>query len=319
MLVGVVLLFLTRAWARVGRGRYVLMTFALTLMGFGVVLVARTRLALVPVAILVTALGAPFVVARLQDLGLSARQYFAFLLVPFYGFPYLSFRLVFSPGRSGAAEAPTSAPVPPEGGASGADSAAGYPVTAVALAATLLAATGGYWWLRAGAAARDAGPALPETRPAPSVVAVASPPRPASPAAPAAPPDSTAGAGPPAVPATIPPGAKLSATVRSEAPAVDGTLDPQIVASVVKSRLGGLRACHQRALDRSRRVLSGRMVVHWTITGTGAVSGIDLETDTVGDAEMAGCVKALVAGWRFPRPADGSVEVAFPFVFQPSQ
>jgi len=111
---------------------------------------------------------------------------------------------------------------------------------------------------------------------------------------------------------------KVSGVVKSEAPAVDGELDPNMVAKEVKSRLGAIKACYERALKRNPN-LSGKVVIHWTITQAGTVSGVDVETDTLGDAEVASCIKSLVARWRFPAPAGGSVEVSFPFVFQSSQ
>jgi hypothetical protein len=111
---------------------------------------------------------------------------------------------------------------------------------------------------------------------------------------------------------------KVSGSVRSEAPAVDGELDPAMVAKEVRSRLGAIKACYERALKRNP-TLSGKVVIHWTITQAGTVSGVDVEQDTLGDAEVASCMKALVARWRFPAPAGGSVDVSFPFVFQSSQ
>jgi outer membrane biosynthesis protein TonB len=111
---------------------------------------------------------------------------------------------------------------------------------------------------------------------------------------------------------------KVSGSVKSEAPAVDGELDPAMVAKEVRSRLGAIKACYERALKRNP-TLSGKVVIHWTITQAGTVSGVDVEQDTLGDAEVASCIKALVARWRFPAPAGGSVDVSFPFVFQSSQ
>jgi len=111
---------------------------------------------------------------------------------------------------------------------------------------------------------------------------------------------------------------RVSGVVKSEAPAVDGELDPGIVSKEVRSRLGAIKACYERALKRNPS-LSGKVVVHWTITAAGTVSGIDVESDTMGDSEVASCIKSLVARWRFPAPAGGSVEVSFPFVFQASQ
>jgi outer membrane biosynthesis protein TonB len=111
---------------------------------------------------------------------------------------------------------------------------------------------------------------------------------------------------------------KVSGVVKSEAPAVDGELDPNMVAKEVKSRLGAIKACYERALKRNPN-LSGKVVIHWTITQAGTVSGVDVEQDTLGDAEVASCIKSLIARWRFPAPSGGSVDVSFPFVFQSSQ
>jgi outer membrane biosynthesis protein TonB len=111
---------------------------------------------------------------------------------------------------------------------------------------------------------------------------------------------------------------KVSGVVKSEAPAVDGELDPAMVAKEVRSRLGAIKACYERALKRNPN-LSGKVVIHWTITQAGTVSGVDVEQDTLGDAEVASCIKSLVARWRFPAPSGGSVDVSFPFVFQSSQ
>jgi outer membrane biosynthesis protein TonB len=111
---------------------------------------------------------------------------------------------------------------------------------------------------------------------------------------------------------------RVSGIVKSEAPAVDGQLDPGLVAKEVRSRLGAIKACYERALKRNP-TLSGKVVIHWTITAAGTVSGVDIEQDTLGDAEVGSCIKSLIARWRFPTPAGGSVEVSFPFVFQASQ
>jgi outer membrane biosynthesis protein TonB len=110
----------------------------------------------------------------------------------------------------------------------------------------------------------------------------------------------------------------VKAAIKTEAPAVDGELDPSMVAKEVKSRLGAIKACYERALKRNPN-LSGKVVIHWTITQAGTVSGVDVEQDTLGDAEVASCIKSLVARWRFPAPSGGSVDVSFPFVFQSSQ
>ena len=111
----------------------------------------------------------------------------------------------------------------------------------------------------------------------------------------------------------------LEGSVPREAitPSVDGELDPSVVSKEVKRRLGAIKACYERALKRNPS-LSGKVVVFWTITEAGTVSGLDIEQDTLGDPEVSNCIKALVKGWRFPRPSGGSVDVSFPFLFQSS-
>jgi TonB family protein len=111
---------------------------------------------------------------------------------------------------------------------------------------------------------------------------------------------------------------KVTAVVKSEAPAVDGQLDPNIVVREVRARMSAIKACYERALKRNPN-LSGKVVVRWTITAAGTVSGVDIDQDSLGDSEVTNCIKGLVARWRFPAPSGGSVEVSFPFVFQASQ
>src|ERR1700690_3998121 len=100
---------------------------------------------------------------------------------------------------------------------------------------------------------------------------------------------------------------KVSGVVRSEAPAVDGELDPAMVAKEVRTRLGAIKACYERGLKRNPN-LSGKIVINWTITQAGPVSGVDDEQDTLGVAEVARLIKSLTERWRFPAPSGGSVE-----------
>jgi outer membrane biosynthesis protein TonB len=111
---------------------------------------------------------------------------------------------------------------------------------------------------------------------------------------------------------------KVSGVVKSEAPAVDGELDPALVSKEVRARIGAVKACYERALKRNPN-LSGKVKVRWTITPAGTVSGIEIDEDSLGDAEVSSCIKGLVARWRFPAPSGGAVDVVFPFVFQASQ
>jgi len=111
---------------------------------------------------------------------------------------------------------------------------------------------------------------------------------------------------------------RVSGVVRSEAPSVDGTLDPSLVSKEVRARIGAIKACYDRALKRNPN-LSGKVKIRWTITAAGTVSAVEVEEDSMGDAEVSSCIKGLVSRWRFPAPSGGSVDVVYPFVFQASQ
>lgn len=111
---------------------------------------------------------------------------------------------------------------------------------------------------------------------------------------------------------------RITGIVKSEAPAVDGELDPSLVSKEVRTRIGAIKACYERALKRNPS-LSGKVKVRWTITAAGTVSSVEIEEDSMGDSEVSSCIKGLVSRWRFPAPSGGSVEVVYPFVFQASQ
>ena len=111
---------------------------------------------------------------------------------------------------------------------------------------------------------------------------------------------------------------RITGIVRSEAPAVDGELDPSLVSKEVRTRIGAIKACYERALKRNPN-LSGKVKVRWTITAAGTVSAVEIEEDSMGDSEVSSCIKGLVSRWRFPAPSGGSVDVVYPFVFQSSQ
>ncbi len=108
--------------------------------------------------------------------------------------------------------------------------------------------------------------------------------------------------------------------VRAERPESDDPRalgDPGQIARVVRARLAGIRACYERALKR-KPDLAGKLVLRLVLSSAGTVTAVEIDEDTLGDAEVASCVRALVARWRFPSPPGGSAEFSFPFVFQPS-
>jgi hypothetical protein len=109
--------------------------------------------------------------------------------------------------------------------------------------------------------------------------------------------------------------------IQADRPVVDadsgGHLDANLLAREIRGRLGALRACYERSLKRNPS-LAGKLLLRLTIAPAGTVSSVDLGSDSLDDPEMSACVRSSVQRWRFPPPEGGSLEVSFPFVFQPA-
>jgi hypothetical protein len=100
-------------------------------------------------------------------------------------------------------------------------------------------------------------------------------------------------------------------------PSVDGQLDPATVAVFVRSQRGAMRACYKAALADDR-TLAGKVVLHWTIDLAGIPRGVTVESNTMRASTVPKCLRDRIESWRFAKPAGGSVDLAFPFVFQPA-
>ncbi len=109
--------------------------------------------------------------------------------------------------------------------------------------------------------------------------------------------------------------AKAPAPPEPSKPALSGELDPPAVAKYIRSQLLNVKACYESAL-KTDPMLVGRVDTHWTIDVDGVPRNVAVESNSMQSSAVADCVRALIEEWRFPKPAGGSVEVSFPFVFQ---
>jgi len=96
----------------------------------------------------------------------------------------------------------------------------------------------------------------------------------------------------------------------------DSGVDEVGIAMVVRHHLPKVRACLERRLKTSP-TLSGRVEVQFTIAEDGTVPSAFVTRDTVGDPTVGECIVGEMKTWRFPRPADGAVNLIYPFVFPP--
>ena len=96
---------------------------------------------------------------------------------------------------------------------------------------------------------------------------------------------------------------------------VTGHLDSEIIRRVIRRHRRGMQACYERQL-RSDPTIEGRLVVRFTITPDGDVAiAIITENDT-SDSDLGDCVLAELRRMTFPE-SDTSIEVTYPFLFQP--
>lgn len=91
-----------------------------------------------------------------------------------------------------------------------------------------------------------------------------------------------------------------------------GEVDAGAVAGRIRSQLGGVRSCYERAL-RANPELRGRLEVRFTLGETGRITRIT--TSGVSEApEVGTCVAQRLRGLAFPPVRGGSVDFMFPFV-----
>jgi TPR repeat protein len=90
-------------------------------------------------------------------------------------------------------------------------------------------------------------------------------------------------------------------------------LSREAVAGGVKAHLPEVSACYQKAALR-KPWLAGRLVVSFTIDGSGAVSRAEIERTELPDVRLLACVQDAFRTWRFARPAGAPADFSYPFV-----
>lgn len=99
---------------------------------------------------------------------------------------------------------------------------------------------------------------------------------------------------------------------RSEAAA---RADADSVRFVVRARLPQVHACYTRVFKESSP--GGRVDIGFLIGGNGRATKIHTESNSTGSAALSTCLEQRIAEWEFPRPASGTFELIYPFVFSP--
>jgi TonB family protein len=104
------------------------------------------------------------------------------------------------------------------------------------------------------------------------------------------------------------------AIVKHDRADIDGTMNSDAVGRTIRLGMPCITACYQRALKRNPG-MSGVVRVRISVNTMGKVTNVTIESDSLGDAQVTGCIKACAARLRFPPPEGGTAEIAVPFNF----
>jgi hypothetical protein len=108
----------------------------------------------------------------------------------------------------------------------------------------------------------------------------------------------------------------VALTCASPAHAEEGTLHKDQIREVVRAHLSEIRACYNQALTKDATA-SGKIVIDFTIGEQGTVTKTAVASSDMKDAGVPTCMSSVIAGWVFPKPVGGQVDVTYPFVLEP--
>jgi hypothetical protein len=92
-------------------------------------------------------------------------------------------------------------------------------------------------------------------------------------------------------------------------------LSKDIIKRVIHFHHNEVKFCYDKRLAVKQTLGGGRVVARFLIGGNGRVVNSLIESSTLADAAVEGCIAEAIRRWDFPRPSDGSlVQVSYPFV-----
>jgi hypothetical protein len=99
---------------------------------------------------------------------------------------------------------------------------------------------------------------------------------------------------------------------------VRGSLDKEIIRRIIRKHVNEVKFCYEQELTK-KPSLAGRIQVQFAINGAGQVISSVMQSSTMGNARVEGCVVQAVKRWPFPQPLGGGlVIVSYPFVLAPA-
>ncbi len=112
--------------------------------------------------------------------------------------------------------------------------------------------------------------------------------------------------------------AKAKATARTSvgAGSIAGFCKEADIQRVVNARRSGISYCYEKELARNPE-LGGKVTLNWRIGLDGKVMKVIVESSTLGNKDVEGCMIRNVERWTFPKPEGGMCQIKYPFVFNP--
>ncbi|HNN53998.1 MAG TPA: AgmX/PglI C-terminal domain-containing protein [Pseudomonadota bacterium] len=99
---------------------------------------------------------------------------------------------------------------------------------------------------------------------------------------------------------------------------VRGSLDKEIIRRIIRRHINEVKFCYERELVRTPGLL-GRVMIQFTIAGTGQVVASLVQSSTLNSMPVEQCIAQAVRRWEFPKPQGGGiVVVTYPFVLKAS-
>jgi TonB family protein len=96
---------------------------------------------------------------------------------------------------------------------------------------------------------------------------------------------------------------------------VRGSLDKELIRRIIRRHINEVKFCYESQLTRYPD-LQGRVMVQFTIGANGQVMASVVQSSTMGNPPVEGCIANAVKRWEFPRPQGGIVVVTYPFVLK---
>ncbi len=95
---------------------------------------------------------------------------------------------------------------------------------------------------------------------------------------------------------------------------VHGSLSREVIRRTIRRHVNEVRFCYEQELSQ-RPDLAGRVTVTFIISQTGAVMSSGVQSSTLSNSIVEGCIVQAVRRWTFPAPDGGGVVgVNYPFV-----